>query len=196
MWSEFPQINFRLPPPFLLQSDDHKSNIYTPAQIQSPAQLHSDRATHFTVQRQTKPETYCVITYAACDMAGEKAAGVSRVSIHAWWWFGSCCVEVVMCPDPDPDPASHTVNLACNDCLVGYLPVVGPGKSLAVAMVADSDSSRGRRGEQHRDKKGDHKVQRKHEKLAWSVFFSEFFLLWQRAEVTQCQACCQSQMHA
>lgn len=82
-----------------------------------------------------------------------------------------------MCPDPDPDPASHTVNLACNDRLVGYLPVVGPGKSLAVAMVADSDSSRGRRGEQHRDKKGDHKVQRKHEKLAWSVFFSEFFTL-------------------
>lgn len=53
-----------------------------------------------------------------------------------------------MCPDPDPDPASHTVNLACNDRLVGYLPVVGPGKSLAVAMVADSDSSK---REQHRD---------------------------------------------
>lgn len=51
-----------------------------------------------------------------------------------------------MCPDPDPDPASHTVNLACNERLVGYLPVVGPGKSLAVAMVADSDSSKGRRG--------------------------------------------------
>ena len=49
-----------------------------------------------------------------------------------------------MCPDPDPDPASHTVNLACNDRLVGYLPVVGPGKSLAVAMVADSDSSKGK----------------------------------------------------
>lgn len=80
-----------------------------------------------------------------------------------------------MCPDPDPDPASHTVNLACNDRLVGYLPVVGPGKSLAVAMVADSDSSKERRGEQHRDKKGDHKVQRKHEKLAWSVFLSFYF---------------------
>lgn len=46
-----------------------------------------------------------------------------------------------MCPDPDPDPAS---NLAHNDHLVGYLPVVGPGKSLAVAMVADSDSSKGK----------------------------------------------------
>lgn len=58
-----------------------------------------------------------------------------------------------MCPDPDPDPASHAVNLACSDHLVGYLPVVDPGKSLAVAMVADIDSSKGRRGEQHRNKK-------------------------------------------
>lgn len=49
-----------------------------------------------------------------------------------------------MCLDPDPDPASHNVNLACYGCLEGYLPVVGPGQSLAVAMVADSDSSRGK----------------------------------------------------
>lgn len=62
-------------------------------------------------------------------------------------------VEAIMCPDPDPDPASNAVNLACSNRLVGYLPVVDPGKSLAVAMVADSDSSKGRRGEQHRNKK-------------------------------------------
>ena len=103
-----------------------------------------------------KKKTYGVITYAACDTAGEEAAGVSsRESIHAWWWLGSCWVKAVMCPDPDPDPAStHCKNLACNDRPVGYLPVVGPGKSLAVAMVADSDSSKGRWGEQHRDKTG------------------------------------------
>ena len=106
---------------------------------------------------------------------------------HAGW-------RLWMCPDPDAGPASHTVHLACNDHLVGYLPVVGPGKSLAVAMVADSDSSRGRRGEQHRDKKGDHKVQRKHVKLAWSVFIIYFLSLF--AEVTGSEARCQSRVHA
>lgn len=53
--------------------------------------------------------------------------------------------HAVMGPDPDLDPASHTINVSCSDCLMGYLPVVGPGKSLAVAMVADIDSSKGRR---------------------------------------------------
>lgn len=38
----------------------------------------------------------------------------------------------------------HTLHVACNDRLLGYLPDVGPGKSLAVAMVVDSDSSKGR----------------------------------------------------
>lgn len=52
--------------------------------------------------------------------------------------------EAMMCPDPEPDPASHTLNLACNDHLLEYLPVEGPGKSFAVAMVVDSDSSKGR----------------------------------------------------
>lgn len=52
--------------------------------------------------------------------------------------------EAMMCPDPEPVPASHTLILACNDHPLGYLPVVGPGKSLAVAMVVDSESSRGR----------------------------------------------------
>lgn len=50
--------------------------------------------------------------------------------------------EVVMCLDAAPDPASHNVSVACDDRLEAYLPVVGPGKSLAVAMVADSDSSK------------------------------------------------------
>lgn len=55
--------------------------------------------------------------------------------------------------DPDPGPGSQTGNLVCNDHLVGYLPVVGPGKSLAVAMVADSDSSKKEdEGEQQCDK--------------------------------------------
>lgn len=55
-------------------------------------------------------------------------------------------VEAVMCPDPEPVSASHSLNRACNEDLPGYLPVVGPGKSLAVAMVVDSDSSKGKRG--------------------------------------------------
>lgn len=50
-----------------------KSNIYTLAlTIFSPAP--EREAIHFFVQRQTQPETYCVITYAACDMAEEKSS--------------------------------------------------------------------------------------------------------------------------
>lgn len=102
---------------------------------QSSAQLYSNWVLHYVAHAQKKqkqktplkPQTYCAITYAAADMAGARAAGVSSVSIHAWWWFGSCCAEVVMCLDPDPDPASHNVNLARYGCLGGYLPVVGPG---------------------------------------------------------------------
>lgn len=162
----------------------HRYNLQTSAtQIEPSISLCKD-----------KPQTYCVITYAAADMAGEKAAGVSTVSIHAWWWFGSCCVEVVMCLDPDPDPASHNVNLACDDRLEGYLPVVGPGKSLAVAMVADSDSSKGRWGEQQRDKK--RWPQRSKETREFNMVCFPEFLHWRRVEVTESKACCQSRMHA
>lgn len=82
--------------------------LHTSPRLQSSDQLHSNRVLHFAVQKKNpKPQTYCVITYAAADMAGARAAGVSSVSIHAWWWFGSCCAEVVMCLDPDPDPAKQ-----------------------------------------------------------------------------------------
>jgi len=76
--------------------------------------------------------------------------------VMIWLMMG----EAMMCPDPEPVPASHTLNLACNDHLLRYLPDVGPGKSLAVATVVDSDSIEERRGE-HREKKGDHKIQSK-----------------------------------
>lgn len=74
--------------------------------------------------------------------------------------------EAMMCPDPEPDPASHTLNLACNDHLLEYLPVEGPGKSLAVAMVVESDSSKGRRVEIHHDKKVTTTFKAKHKRLA------------------------------
>lgn len=89
------------------------------------------------------------MTYAACDMAGEKTT--ERASMH-----GDDLAHAGWGRDvswPRARSRSHTLNLAWNDHLLGYLPVVGPGKSLAVAMVEDSDSSKGRRGEQHRDKK-------------------------------------------
>lgn len=59
--------------------------ILSPAPLKLSASL---RCAHTQKkQKQTpplKPQTYCAITYAAADMAGARAAGVSSVSIHAW----------------------------------------------------------------------------------------------------------------
>lgn len=58
-----------------------------PVTILRPAPLKQSAPFRCAQNKKTKnpePQTYCVITYAAADMAGARAAGVSSVSIHAW----------------------------------------------------------------------------------------------------------------
>lgn len=54
-------------------------------------------------------------------------------------------------------------------------------------MVVDSDSRKGRRVEIHHDKKGDHNIQSKTQKIS-------MILTW-GAKVTESKAYCQSQTH-